>query len=211
MYTNHTQQDAFLFFIELRNSWPNRINELFTFTIHTRRRCSNCSNIISYGERDAKHISISLSERSTETDFYSKFQSKTIGHCTYCNTESQQHYSEQYHISDQCKYLVIYTSLFSWCQQGSNGSIKINSKLIGYDPDNIMLPSTNNTPTMFKIMSVIVRTGQTQNYGHYTIWVRHLRENTWLHIDDLTGTQCTQQLNSGEFIKDIQFIFLQKK
>ena len=211
IYTNNTQQDSFLFFIELRNTWPKRINDLFSFTIHIKRVCQNCQNVLSYDERNARHISKNLSERSITTDFYSKFKSNSIGDCTNCCTETMQEYTETYNIPVLSKYMIVYTSLFSWTQHDTNGSIKINSKLTGYDPDNIILPGQNDIRFKYKIIAAIIRSGPFQNSGHYTIWVRHMKENSWLHINDIGNTYCAPLLNSGEFLNDIQFMILKKE
>ena len=211
IYTNNSMQDAFLFFLELRSKLSLPLSEIFKFTISTHRRCTNCMNVINSDDREAKHFSIPLNEINSETDFYERFNTHEVGYCHNCRKDAIQIYNEQFEFPESNKYLIVYASLFSWRRTNAYGPIKINSKITGYNSENIEFSnSLTQSTTRFKILACIVRQGETTTSGHYTIWVRHLRENGWLHIDDLSGSKYYSHLNNNHYIKDVQVFFLEK-
>ncbi len=120
--------------------------------------------------------------------------------------EAVQSYSESYSFELNSKYLITYTSLFSWSRANENGPIQIDSRLTDYNIDEISLPHLHGPATKFQVLSIIIRTGQYTNTGHFTVHVRHLKENSWLYIDGLSGA--FSQLNpfSNGYLKDIQFM-----
>ena len=83
------------------------------------------------------------------------------------------------------------------------------SKFITYDVDNIVLTGPNGHPNLnYRVVSLIIRSGQYESFGQYTIWTRHLRTNQWLFIDDLRGSFTSAQLTS--YLPDIKIWFLEK-
>ena len=122
--------------------------------------------------------------------------------------ETQQEYIAKFEFTEQSKYVVMYTSLFTLASPMVPAQ-PFTSYFIGYNTEEIFLPSINpNTFTRFRILSVIIRHGATTNAGHYTIWVRHLKQNCWVHINDLGLTEYSHTLPNN--LKNIKLWFLEK-
>ena len=76
------------------------------------------------------HINVSLSEVLNETPFYSVFNKQEVGFCNKCNLETMQNYRETFKASPESKFLMIYSSLFSWTRRDSHGAKKNPSSLL---------------------------------------------------------------------------------
>lgn len=81
--------------------------------------------------------------------------------------------------------------------------IKLNSKIINYDPNNILIP--NNQNINFKIIAAIVHHGDTANSGHYVIWTRY--QNSWLRISD---TEARSYNNLIQYLNNVYLLILKK-
>ena len=208
IYTNKSQQDAWLFFLELLHKLTPLTVQLFQIVIRNKRKCLNCLHEISNDDRAARAVFMSLNESLSETSFDHGFDNITIGECLNCNSDCRQQYKNEIIVPLSTKFVIVHISLFSWTLHGPSGPIKINSKFVNYNVDDIRLPGPNNTSTHCKILALILRHGRSDRTGHYTMIARHLKTNGWVHINDLGTTSYYEKLD--QFFDDIKIIFLER-
>ena len=180
-FLNGTQQDAYEFNSAFIKNLPRELKELFIFKQVLSKKC-NCG-AQSTQTTQCRGIYLLLNTQQPITKFSESFDCFRNSQCETCQQFTRQCFIFEYIFPEQCQFVILYTQLFT---QGETRS-KIASKFSSYNIDHISFPEVNYTrPTIFKIISVVVRIGDRPTSGHYVIWCRNLTNETWVRISDTT-------------------------
>jgi uncharacterized UBP type Zn finger protein len=200
-YTNDSMQDGFLFLTDLMAKWSEPLRDRFKI-LHSYRIECMCGKVTTYEGRPSHIVTVRLNAMETRTDYKTNFTNHSQFECDVCKMVRPHMVMDFYEVPFETHYLILYVHNFDGKNQ------KINSILYNYDSDNMSFPSIREGITdRFVVKSAVVRTGESINHGHFTVWVNNLYNKTWLLIDDEHHTSYEQL---PENLPDVQFFILEK-
>jgi hypothetical protein len=202
-YTDGTEQDAFLFYLDWYRRVSNVIQTSFKFTHFIKIRCT-CGHENLREDNAARYINIPLNNQNRSSPFNCSFFNNVFENCTNCDKVTQCTFNHHFQFPNECKYVVLTIQLFSQ----SPNSPKIRSKLVNYDVNNMILPTGSSNGATFRVRAIIIRSGETISTGHYFAWVRGLNEDAWYKICDQAGTKRFVKLPNN--LDNIVMMYLEK-
>ena len=141
------------------------------------------------------------------TPFYSIFEHSDTRLCPECK-QARIHVDRfAYKILQDNQYILIHLSLFIPPSTAEEKPVRLNSKLIDFNPKLIKIPSSNGQHIEYQLMSAVIHFGENLNSGHYIALCRDTLRQNWIKCNDTI----IEQLNDLEDnIKDAYLLFLKR-
>ena len=200
-YLDSSMQDAFLFFTDLMNLWPDALRDRFKL-LHCYKLICQCGHEINTNLRPTHQVTLRLNQNERQTYYSNLFVNSAIYDCEICKTEKPHFSYEFFRIPYECQFILLYVHNFNNLKQ------RINSILVGYNPDEISFPcDPNGIIEKFMIRAAVIRIGESVDSGHFYVWCRNKSNTGWTCLND-SKHERSEML--PENLENVQFFVLEK-
>jgi hypothetical protein len=200
-YLDSSMQDSFLFFIDLINLWPEILRDRFKL-LHNYKLTCECGHETLTNFRPAHQVTLRLNPIEPQTHFSNLFVNTTTYECEICKAAKPHSSYEYFRIPFECQFILLYVHNFNNFKQ------RINSILVGYNPDEMTLPcGLDGYIEKFMIRAAVIRIGDTVDSGHYYVWCRNRSNNGWTCLNDTEHDRSDTFPNN---LQNVQYFVLEK-
>lgn len=168
-YNNNSQQDAFLFFLDIYNKFPNSIQNLFQFIKTDVYACefghtTTNRNIV-------HHIIISSQKQTACLNFNDMFVQLTLTKfCHQCQQWSKHSHKSWYTPLENNQYAIICINMFHI--DSKYNLVRNKSQITNFNSELVSLLSSTQEVASYKVITAVLRIGETSLQGHYICWCR---------------------------------------
>ena len=203
-YIDGLQHDGYLFFIDLLARLNLQIQKLFHINIINDVRCQVCECHNTYNEKNQFSINITLCQNSRLSDIDELFSLKNTSerHCSYCTKITKHSDVSSLLFDSKNKYVIVNVNAFI---NQDNVFVKVNSKLNNLDKEVFNINNVDNY--QFKLIAIIIRTGNDTESGHYKIWTSSFDQTSWYLINDAQSRSYKKIYQS---LDNVRFLILER-